>query len=269
MESFAHNSTTQLPVADISTASSSTTVKQQEPSTTNQKSVVKNSPVRVCNHYKMGTCRHGANGRKLINNAECKFVHPPKCKNYCKFGRDGCDGSCGLLHPILCSNSLRFRECLDEKCTFAHLVGTKRRVQSFNYSSKSYPNYNNQLSELSNRPMNSNRKFLHQTDIYPPTTRHQRSRKDEFVFHQNEFPPLYNKEKIDELTAIQQMQGCLNVLMHQNNKFKHQGQSWENNQFYPSTQPYGFQQNQFTNSRQIIHNDESKNYPFQNQALFQ
>ncbi len=31
---------------------------------------------KICNHYKMGTCRHGASGKKLVNNKECMYSHP-------------------------------------------------------------------------------------------------------------------------------------------------------------------------------------------------
>ena len=90
---------------------------------------VAEKPKPFCPFFKKGKCWHGKSGKKLINGRECQFQHPPKCIKYCRFGWDktqGCDGSCGLLHPTLCKNSLRYRECFDPDCTLAHLSGTER-----------------------------------------------------------------------------------------------------------------------------------------------
>ena len=52
---------------------------------------------------------------------QCVFPHPKQCQKFCNFGWDkfqGCDGSCNLFHPTICRNSLNYRECNDESCTF-------------------------------------------------------------------------------------------------------------------------------------------------------
>ena len=75
----------------------------------------------ICRYYRIGKCNKGEN---------CEFRHPEKCIKYCRNGRDGCGGGfreCQLLHPVLCRNSLRSRECFDMNCTLAHLKGTIRK----------------------------------------------------------------------------------------------------------------------------------------------
>ena len=80
-----------------------------------------NNSVPICHYYHQGKCLKGS---------ECNFRHPPRCINYCCNERAGCSGGyreCQLMHPILCRNSLRNRECFDLACTLTHLKGTVRR----------------------------------------------------------------------------------------------------------------------------------------------
>ena len=75
----------------------------------------------ICKNYRHGTCLEGTN---------CKYSHPQKCLDYCRYGRDGCSGGfnkCKLLHPVLCRGSLNYKRCYDETCTLAHLKGTNRK----------------------------------------------------------------------------------------------------------------------------------------------
>lgn len=77
-------------------------------------------------------CQDYRHGKKCKQGEKCKFSHPEKCLNYCRFGRDGCSGgfmNCKLLHPVLCRGSLRRNECFDQNCTLAHLKGTIRNPQ--------------------------------------------------------------------------------------------------------------------------------------------
>ena len=46
------------------------------------------SDITICSFYKVGKCRHGSSGRKVINGRQCNFAHPRKCTKFCKFGRD-------------------------------------------------------------------------------------------------------------------------------------------------------------------------------------
>ena len=83
----------------------------------------------TCSYYIKGKCRHGSNGKKLVNGNECKYLHPPKCVKYCRYGNSavgGCSGPCDLLHPIICQSSIQYKSCLSRDCTFAHLAGTRR-----------------------------------------------------------------------------------------------------------------------------------------------
>ena len=80
--------------------------------------------VPICKEYRYGRC----------DGKNCKFSHPPKCLDYCRYGREGCKGgftNCKLLHPVLCRSSLKYNKCLDQKCTLAHLKGTMRKEPHF------------------------------------------------------------------------------------------------------------------------------------------
>ena len=82
----------------------------------------------ICSFYRKGRCRHGISGKKLVYEKECKFSHPKKCAKYCRYGNDryqGCQGSCGFFHPMLCYNSIRYKRCNNRECTFQHLLGTE------------------------------------------------------------------------------------------------------------------------------------------------
>ena len=81
--------------------------------------------------YKRGKCPHGLSGKTKVDNKECLHRHPKKCIPYCRFGSDramGCNKvDCKLMHPILCRFSVGRGLCINEKCTFAHLKGTRRK----------------------------------------------------------------------------------------------------------------------------------------------
>ena len=61
----------------------------------------------------------------------CPNRHPEKCEKFCDFGHksfdtNGCETKdCNLLHPKLCRNSAKLRECPHRNCRFQHLKGTK------------------------------------------------------------------------------------------------------------------------------------------------
>ena len=100
----------------------------------------------ICRYYKKGTCLHGKTGKWIVNGHACRFLHPEKCLKYCRYGNDkinGCEGSCGLYHPILCRNSIQFKQCFQENCIFTHLAGTQRyAVPNTQYQHKAtfFPN---------------------------------------------------------------------------------------------------------------------------------
>lgn len=170
----------------------------------------------------------------------------------------GCDGQCGLFHPTLCKNSLRYRECFDPECTFAHLSGTERferksvapsqmqQVQGFATPTRmegfgSRPNRNfdqrqlrhgfnqrfgNERFQKKISPHFARRGFGYtntnsvgtQGVLRPPISRDVEGKQENFVYKQNEFPPLptAQDDKINELSsAVKKMQSCLEFLMNQ------------------------------------------------------
>ena len=117
---------------------------------TDQYMVKKSKP--ICKYYIKGICRHGSSGRKIVGGNECVFDHPRKCQKYCKFGHDitnGCSGPCNLFHPILCTNSINYKQCLRPECTFTHLVGTIRHRNPEQNINSRYSNFNNRKSPYS------------------------------------------------------------------------------------------------------------------------
>ena len=147
----------------------------------------------ICKNYRLGACNEGEN---------CKYNHPAKCLNYCRFGRDGCSGgfqSCQLLHPVLCRDSLNYRKCYNESCTLAHLKGTDRNPHN------EYPRNLNEHSQT-HKPPNMNFKGKrHHYSTYnrdnlgfrsyqPPRQRkfvshtNKTERDDPFVYNDKDFP---------------------------------------------------------------------------------
>lgn len=290
--------TTVLPRLDATTVSPSSSNKnigKADISTKQANDKISNTTEKICNYYRMGICRHGASGKKLVNNRECIYRHPLKCKNYCRYGQEGCDGSCGHLHPILCRDSLNFRQCNNANCTFAHLQGTQR------YYDKPH-NYDD--NRASTRKFRNSRNFnisntsRQLAEKYYPNL----SNKKDFLYDQNDFPPLVsnNNERMEEFsTAIHKLQGSINFLLHQNgakNQINHnsfpkpynlphphgwthtlpyqQNQLDGNIQMYPPNHPNGHQQYGYppkiaATSSQPVTNEQAKNYTTHSQGLNQ
>ena len=83
----------------------------------------------VCSKLKQGKCPHGISGHKEVDGKICEYSHPKFCKKFTRngfAGRYGCKG-CTNFHPTLCRNSVKYRKCLNQKCTFVHLKGTQRK----------------------------------------------------------------------------------------------------------------------------------------------
>ena len=166
----------------------------------------------MCRHYKLGKCRHGTTGKKIIEGKECPFLHPPKCKRFCQYGDDyynGCNGFCKMFHPVLCRNSLNFQQCYRPNCTFTHLLGTKRQRNLSQIENTSYGN--------KNRYNNYSRNFPRQNF---QSNSFAQSRNPDFVYNAQDFPKLSSPEetKITQINSdIQEMKQSLYYLMQNRN----------------------------------------------------
>ena len=79
----------------------------------------------ICSFYRRGNCRFGISGKG------CSRSHPKPCRKLLQHGNKGPRGcsegsKCPKFHPQICSSSLTRGECLNEKCTFPHVKGTRR-----------------------------------------------------------------------------------------------------------------------------------------------
>ena len=79
----------------------------------------------ICSFYRKGTCRYGISGKG------CSHSHPKPCRKLLQHGNKsprGCNlgSKCSNFHPRICSSSLTRSECLNEKCTYPHIKGTRR-----------------------------------------------------------------------------------------------------------------------------------------------
>ena len=146
----------------------------------------------ICKYFKQGRCRHGGNGRKIIDGRECMFEHPRKCLKYCKYGSDkfkGCNGPCDLLHPILCKNSIQYRQCFRHDCTFAHLQGTERYINEahgYNVDTRYSFNNNNNIRNYRDSPATAGHM------MNGPSLPVQN-----FLYKQHEFPKLRSAEEMN------------------------------------------------------------------------
>ena len=236
-------------------------------------------PQQVCSHYKRGKCRHGSNGKKLVNDQECKFLHPKKCRKYCKFGREGCDDTCGQMHPVLCKSSLRFRKCFDDTCTLAHLLGTER------YQSRPYqPSFPNHASYINHEYSQARENNVHRSNFrkispmrptrtYFPTVNPNQG----FAYHRDEFPPIENtKTEVNEnfIEMTNTIKRCMESIMQQNPPWKPEPTASNNQQRHQRVYASGYQKNHTYDPKQHpnLANqqpqwDEAKNYVGHNQEF--
>ena len=80
----------------------------------------------ICKYYKNGNCKHGRKGDG------CNFDHPKACRKLMQHGNKGQRGckdgrNCIDFHPRMCADSITKGECFNNKCTFVHVKGTKRK----------------------------------------------------------------------------------------------------------------------------------------------
>ena len=84
-----------------------------------------NNKKNVCKFYEKGSCTHGPSGDN------CNYAHPEICRKYTQHGSrqpKGCNRGkkCKYLHPVMCIYSMRKGECMNSRCSFRHILGTKR-----------------------------------------------------------------------------------------------------------------------------------------------
>ena len=147
--------------------------------------------------------------KKAVDNKECcSFKHPKKCAKYCKFGIDlnyGClNPECKYLHPILCRYSVRYNYCENEKCTYTHLKGTKRKRHSKTYtinqghrqqrelnSRRSYSKFD--PTKLGFQGYSAQKRVSRGTNRkkhYPNDLHTYADNPDDFDYQENDFPPF-------------------------------------------------------------------------------
>lgn len=184
----------------------------------NEQSVTHSPEQTICKDYRHGKCYRN----------DCKYQHPDKCLDYCRYGREGCskgyDG-CKLLHPVLCRSSLRYGECYNKSCTYAHLKGTIRARQRHNFS-HTYSKHSDQPQnrrQYSERSYERNDNWGQRYDVLPPAenpqsqapanesqyaNHHNTIRANQTPYeHQNQQPPSCNPNPgLDFLALFQNLQ---------------------------------------------------------------
>ena len=98
----------------------------------------------LCKFFLNNACKYGKLGE------QCDFYHPEICTNHlnCR------SMECTLFHPTVCKSSQKNLECLNLKCRFTHLKGTKRykprHLVDIENTSRTYPNStsNNSFLEM-------------------------------------------------------------------------------------------------------------------------
>ena len=221
----------------------------------------------ICYRYKQGRCPHGKSGNKIVLGKTCNYLHPQKCLKHCRFGQDkdqGCNGPCELFHPILCRNSLRYKTCYKQNCTFAHLSGTERyEKQTFPAIQNSRSFYNQHDANFQNRHqleprmLGPQQSFKYSSHVRPDF---QRNDNQGFQYQSSDFPPLSQSQdhRMNEMScAIKQLQKCLDYLV-QHSSTNQQLQHLSNNiNRQGNVQP-----------SQIYHNSHQPHYNNQHQANF-
>ena len=196
----------------------------------------------ICNYYKIGRCRHGASGSKVVNNETCKYLHPQKCKKYCNFGLDGCDSSCGRFHPVMCTSSITHRKCMQESCTLNHVLGTERCQRKYNDMHSKEAQNKFSSSYRPKRPFNTSKK-QHKEKSNQNTNEHQQnggsypSLPNSFTYRMDDFPPIksvYNKNITEMSKEMHEMRNLMGYLVHNSNSSSRE-QNINNYYHYPHT----------------------------------
>ena len=168
----------------------------------------------------------------------------------------GFDGSCDLFHPTICRNSLNYRECYNEDCTFTHLQGTARQEAPYSFNTNAVQSARNAgprpgmnayryNSRQEVRPKSFKRKVSFSSK--PNVTVYQGNEERDFQYQESDFPPLHNHsvqsqdDRINKLSsAIDSINQCLQYLMgHNSNSYNVPYSNGASNRQPCSNEPYG------------------------------
>jgi hypothetical protein len=109
-----------------------------------------------CKYYQNNVCQFGISGKG------CNFFHQKPCPKLMKQGFCKKDGKCSNFHPQMCKFSLNRRICLNPKCEYMHVKGT-RRESNENHRKSSGANF---ATKTSNRSKNA--KSTYSTNMKNP-----------------------------------------------------------------------------------------------------
>ncbi|CAI9730153.1 ---NA--- [Octopus vulgaris] len=136
----------------------------------------------VCIHYRSNKCKHGLSG------TGCTYSHPKPCKPYINFGTDrkkGCQNGreCELLHPKMCRNSLRKKECFGENCKFMHRIKTTEPTPP----GPSSAGYENHFPKMRKPGHGSTVNENHATQLHTSAVTNPNSQKFDIVMNESSF----------------------------------------------------------------------------------
>lgn len=106
-----------------------------------------NQLIPLCKHFLRSRCRHGVEGK------DCKFRHEKVCRKWLNQGNHpkyGCTlkDKCEFFHPKICWSSVNSRICTDHTCSFNHIRGTRREVDSFSPKIQTSAKSHNSIDHL-------------------------------------------------------------------------------------------------------------------------
>ena len=217
--------------------------------------------------------------RKKIIREELQFFFNMKSD-----AADGCDGLCGMLHPLLCRSSTLYGNCTQVDCTLTHLLGTQRPMNHADRTNNGYEprvSHNKWRSKFNNHQ--NNRHFsMSNPNTFPVNYSNRNFRNynksKDFVYDNNDFPPLQGlpRSNIDDLTtAMKQMQSSMQQFV-QCSLGKNPEQRLNNNEQRTLLYPNGYHENNptvpnrhvdFQNQQEQYH--DAKNYEMANQRFAQ
>jgi hypothetical protein len=114
-----------------------------------------------CFFHTHGGCRHGLMGKTpVLGVKECSRIHDPICKKFLNNGsaHGGCKSgdSCQSIHPRMCRESIKSRQCTrqkdDKRCPLGYHVRGTKLVDVITTDKRSSNNLKAVLNKVSNVP---------------------------------------------------------------------------------------------------------------------